>query len=238
MEYKAKLPRSSSEQFKEKSRFSADFFLNGRFGSRLESQSEAPLRRLQKIEGKEEKQADLGVVAFQPKLIEKIRKQYILQTKAEYRKSLLKAEKEKKILRGAHTNDEQRERFRLMEKTFEEKNSAIMKPIFIEHVTQACEKTVHIRTRLQQEQELLDAMKMKTSKKVCMKDEKEMKESAAQSKKTNLLLSGAGGTVSFEEEKSESKFEHQRDPQGCFYESKAKDELLAIEIGSNSYYQD
>jgi hypothetical protein len=49
-----------------------------------------------------------------------------------------------------------RERFRLMDKSYEETNSVFTKPIFKDYINLACQRTIHVQKMLQEEQKLLE----------------------------------------------------------------------------------
>lgn len=50
------------------------------------------------------------------------------------------------------TTEVERERFKMMEKSYEETNGVYLRPIFRDYITLACQRTLNVRQMLHEEQ--------------------------------------------------------------------------------------
>lgn len=141
-----------------------------------------------KIEAKEQP-AKAEVIEFNPKIAEKVRRQFVMLGQ----QKVLAIEKKTGKKPDDFTSAIDRSRFRMMNQTFEETNSVIMKPIFRDYMTLACERQLFVKDMLRREQARLDSEK-KACRKIETADKPNCKESKADQFR-NQIVSMMGGTV-------------------------------------------
>lgn len=169
-------------------------------------------------------------------MAEKVRKQFVLLGQ----QKVINIEKKTGKKPDDYTTAVDRVRFRMMGQSFEETNSIMMKPIFRDYITLACERTLCIKSMLKHEQQQLEKEKRAVHK-LELEGKTECKESKADQFR-NQIVNMMDGTISVQDTDfgNNERFQAQRESSTCFYHRptvELKEESTQGSIdGSTSFY--